>query len=142
MENFNFDYIYGDEKTLEIPFDPEWRNGTGYFDGLVDEPLDLQPGEFGRSYCPDSKRKMIIQSVGEFGNIVIFQRYTNGQNFVLVCNAPKVFRSLLCLDGAIHDDTVGHVFNAVKSLRPYNLINKLWEIKEAHRQVAEASSQG
>jgi len=141
MENFNFDYVYNDENTVEIPFDPEWRNGTGYFDGLVSEVLDLQPGEFGRSYCPDSKRKMIIQSVGEFGNIVFFQRYTNGQNFVVVCNAPRVLSSLLDLNGAISNDTVGQVFNAAKSLRPYSLIQKLWEIKEAHRQVAEASSQ-
>jgi hypothetical protein len=129
MENFNFNYVYNGDNTKEIPFDPEWRNGTGYFDGLVDEPLDLQPGEFGRSYCPDSKRKMIIQSVGKFGNIVIFQRYNGGQNGVLVCNAPQVIRSILRLEGAIKDDTVGHIFNPVKSLRPHNLINKLWGIK-------------
>lgn len=141
MENFNFNNVYDDNNTVEIPFDPEWRNGTGYFDGLVSEPLNLKPGEFGRSFCPDSKRKMIIQSVGEYGNIVIFQRYSEGQGGVLVCNAPQVLQSLLTLDGAIHDDTVGHVFNVVKSLRPYNLINRLWEIKEARRQVAEASSQ-
>ena len=140
MENFNFNYVYDDNNTVEIPFNPEWRNGTGYFDGLVSEPLDLQPGEFGRSYCPDTKRKLIVQSVGEYGNIVFFQRYTGGQNFVVVCNAPRVLSSLLDLNGAISDDTVGHVFNAVKSLRPYSLIQRLWEIKETHRQVSEKVS--
>jgi hypothetical protein len=140
MENFNFDYVYNDANTKEILFNPEWRNGTGYFDGLVNTPVGLEPNEFGRSYCPDSKRKMIIQSVGEFGNIVFFQRYTAGEHYVVVCNAPQVLRSLLCLEGSISDDTVGHVFNAVKSLRPYSLIQKLWDIKEAHKQVAESVS--
>lgn len=138
MENFNFDYVYNDANTKEIPFNPEWRNGTGYFDRLVNTPVGLEPNEFGRSYCPDSKRKMIIQSVGEFGNIVFFQRYTEGEHNVVVFNAPQVLCSLLRLNGVISDDTVGQVFNVTKSLRPYSLIQKLWEIKEAHKQVTES----
>lgn len=81
------------EKGNIIPFDNNWANGTGYFDGAVKADLGLKPGELAVSTAGgEDLRKMIIIGT-RFGNVVIFERYTpkddGNENIVVVVNRPS-----------------------------------------------------
>lgn len=68
-----------------VPFDAGWNNGTGYFNGAV-EQVKLDNGVVGKSYCADTDRKLIL--IGTiFGTCVFFQRFTGGGD-VIVSNVP------------------------------------------------------
>lgn len=69
-----------------IVFNPSWANGTGYFDGAVNEPL--QPGKIKATNDPSMRRLILIGT--RFGTIVVFDRFSNQtDNGVFVTNAPN-----------------------------------------------------
>jgi hypothetical protein len=70
-----------------IPFNPNWANGTGYFDNAVrgKNCVHLPPGVCAKSIAKDG-RKMIFVGT-RFGVVVMFQRYTDNADF-FVHNAP------------------------------------------------------
>lgn len=68
----------------EVPFDKEWKNGTGYFC-----PEKLPVGVQYTSFCftDDYGRKAVVLWDSESkSRIVIFQRYTDGENDVVTYN--------------------------------------------------------
>ena len=63
--------------TKEIPFNPEWNNGTGYFDGAEmgpNAPL-LHGGEVVRATDPKGRRILIMGTC--LGNVVVFQHFSD-----------------------------------------------------------------
>ena len=78
-------------KTEVIPFNPDWNNSTGYYDGAVsDEELNLPRGKMVASVSPEpNNRKILIKGLGKGVHMVIFERYTNGQHGILVQNTPN-----------------------------------------------------
>lgn len=84
--------------SLEVPYNPEWGNGTGYFDGAVKDPAVaalLPVGAMGR--CTDEyNRKMILIGTSA-GTVVIFPRYSD-DNQRLVYNMPFAISKLELVD--------------------------------------------
>jgi hypothetical protein len=78
-----------------LPFNPEWANGTGYFDHAVKgehAPL-LGVGEMVKSQ-DDAGRPLIIIGT-PIGNVVVFRRYSK-EFGRYTFNAPRNFEALMC----------------------------------------------
>lgn len=82
-----------------VPFDPKWNNGTGYFDHLVKEDLELEDGEVVRFVDNMMRNGIIIGS--PLGNLVIFERRARKLDKVqphdtvfVVTNLPRELRWL------------------------------------------------
>ena len=81
----------------EIPFDPLWRNGTGYFDDATKYPVPI--GTWCWSHDPSTNRFIILIGT-RFGAVAVFERYTHGTLApVIVSNCPKKGYSLWQLAG-------------------------------------------
>ena len=78
-------------KTEVIPFKHEQNNSTGYYEGVTsDEDLNIQRGQVVASRSPEpNNRKLLIKGLGKGAQMVIFERYTNGQHGILVQNKPS-----------------------------------------------------
>jgi len=82
----------------EIPFEREWRNGTGYYNGAVnvytEKPVRFQDEE------PNSRRGIILPIGKE--TVVVFERYTYRPDIdkVLVTNAS------VAMDGQLEPQTL------------------------------------
>lgn len=105
--------IFDNEKTPSIEFNPAWRNHTGYLDYAVegDQAPVLEPGTIVKFVTPqpNNRRGIILSTM--FGNVVVFERFTGGQNGVVVANAPDVLRRcMLVPSGAWSYDEVNEVF--------------------------------
>lgn len=71
--------------TVELPFDAKWSNGTGYFDGAVDLPLE--PGKLAKSRDPYGRRLIFVGT--RFGVVVVFDRFSKQDDGgVYVTNSP------------------------------------------------------
>ncbi len=80
-----------------VPFDPKWNNGTGYFDHLVKEDLELEDGEVVRFVDNMMRNGIIIGS--PLGNLVIFERRARKLDkvqphdaVIMVTNLPRELR--------------------------------------------------
>ncbi len=71
--------------SLVVPFDPEWANGTGYFDGAVSAPLEGPEGTVYKTVDESGRRIVLVK--GERGNDVVFERYADNEevDYVPVC---------------------------------------------------------
>jgi len=79
------------------PFDPKWNNGTGYFDHLVHDDLELENGEVVRFVDNMMRNGIIIGS--PLGNLVIFERRARKLDkvqphdaVIMVTNLPRELR--------------------------------------------------
>lgn len=80
-----------------VPFDPKWNNGTGYFDHLVNDDLELEDGEVVRFVDNMMRNGIIIGS--PLGNLVIFERRArkldkvqDHDTVMMVTNLPRELR--------------------------------------------------
>lgn len=92
---------------FEVPFETEWKNGTGYFDHAVD--CYVPEGRVVKSLCPTTKRRIIL--VGTvLGTVVVFERYTPDMNqpFILTWHAPKALRAFIG-EPALTSDTLERI---------------------------------
>lgn len=81
----------------KIPFDITWKNGTGYLDHVTDDDsLGLNANDFVGT-IDDFNRKVLIKGIGSNLQHVVFERFTDGKNEVLVSNSPSA-RQLSKLD--------------------------------------------
>lgn len=97
----------------EIPFNPNWKNGTGYFDNAVfgkDAPV-LEVGEVAVS-VDDFGRVLGIVGT-RLGNAVVFTRHSDWSNLdnpIFTSNLPlKLQRGFMLKDGALSDDGVEEI---------------------------------
>jgi hypothetical protein len=100
----NFLALYDLPTTTELVYDPkQYPNGTGYFDGIQTDPaiLALPAGVYKMHTGAINDRKIIIVinqpnhteaggyatgRVNDTGVMVMFQRYSGGENGVIVTN--------------------------------------------------------
>lgn len=94
-----FDKAFAQAK--QIPYNPEWANGTGYFDYAVrgKHAPELSQGEVVAAVTPMPNNRRIIIVGTMKGNVVFFERYTSNQSGVFACNMDyeikKVFAGKL-----------------------------------------------
>ena len=108
--NNTFREILLEGKSLE--FNPSWKNGTGYFGGLIaDQTIDLQVGEQA-VFVDDYGRRAIVTNT-RFGNVVLFERYAQKpeKEIVVVKNVPWEIENLFgpTLNGKLTEDAVASV---------------------------------
>ena len=111
----------------EIPFNPKWANGTGYLDFAVKGPEapKLQNGEVVRS--KDNKDRNIGIVGTRVGNVVVFERFSNGQNGVVVSNNPYTVAKLVDItNGAFNIRDIELVFGCKSYLK--NIGERIEEI--------------
>ncbi len=88
-----FEEVFNHFESIE--FDTKWANGTGYMDKAVSgeyAPV-LSVGEV-RSFIDNKNRRGFVIGTPR-GNIVVFQRYTNGERKVWVINASRAASAML-----------------------------------------------
>lgn len=75
-----------------IDYCPGWANGTGYLDNAVKASVDV-PCKF----FDDTDRFGVIIPLGKDDNLVIFERFSHGEDDVVVYNAAtrSPWRSLI-----------------------------------------------
>lgn len=56
-----------------IPFNPEWRSGTGFFSGAQEAVVKI--GAVVQSECPETHRRLILVGTA-LGTVVVFERYS------------------------------------------------------------------
>ena len=76
--------------TPRIEYDAKWENGTGYFDALAEVKFE---GTAVRNFIDPSNRIGIILPT-DAGNLVIFQRFSDGQGGIVVSNCSTKLRGL------------------------------------------------
>jgi hypothetical protein len=75
--------------TVEVK--PEWANGTGYFDGVVNASVEglVSPGDLAKAVDGLGRRIILINT--RFGNVAVYDRFSSGDaaaREVFVTNAP------------------------------------------------------
>ncbi len=108
MRNSTFTSRYERIETV-IPFDPEWKNGTGYLDGAIN--VKLAAGVCAKSYDDFNRRIILIGT--PVGTIVLFDRHTGNddpekENIVVVINRPWSLARLLP-EGSQSDDEFNRI---------------------------------
>lgn len=73
-----------------VEFDPSWKNGTGYLDGVCHQENLVGSGQVVKT-TDDHGRKVLIAGTNQ-GPVVVFERYIAGDNGVIVCNFPWEIR--------------------------------------------------
>lgn len=81
----------------EIPFNPEWNNGTGYYDGACKGPdkVIIDAGQMAKCISPFPNNRKIIFVGTPVGTLAVFERFSEGANGVYVHNAVHHFLSQL-----------------------------------------------
>lgn len=109
LETFNFIKEGKRDHDHAVPFNPEWDNGTGYYNGACTDNLNLP---IGSRFCATSLNdRKIIGVVTPVGNAVFFERYTGGENGVIVTNKPRCLSSLW-YDGSQTAETIDRIMGA------------------------------
>lgn len=103
MSNTTFNAAY-DRISNAVEFNPSWKNGTGYLDNAVHD----KSIEVASTTIDDIGRKVIIVPT-PVGNVVVFERHSNGSSPVVVSNAPLAIEKLafgLDLGSSLGDDAL------------------------------------
>ena len=102
------------------------KNGTGYLDGLVklEKPTDETVSKF-----TDSLNRRGIVYYTDAGNVVVFERYSQGSGspVVFVSNGPQWWN--LISQGAIDIDTMDTLSNNINY--PNNIVKSI--VKELNK---------
>lgn len=105
----SFNQVYNSTSVLSIPYNSNWSNGTGYYDGAT--KYILAPGKIVKSVSPvGNNRKMLLVGT-RFGTVVVFERYTDGANGIFVNNWPEgskanLVQKLVNATSALSSDTI------------------------------------
>lgn len=118
----------------QIPYNPEWANGTGYYDGLVDVPFE---GTAVRAFKDPSDRWGIILPT-KSGNLVIFQRFSDGQSGVAVSNYHENLRGICRMLGFGSSVERVAIWRVLPWLGGPN--DTTWHIHENSSELAESIS--
>ena len=114
----------------KIAYDPNWANGTGYYDYAVtgEHAPHLEEGEVVACTSPSPNNRKIVIIGTVFGNVVVFERYTDGASGVFVSNVPDEVKALfrVLLRGSIEDDMM---IELVGDITVKNIGKKLQDLK-------------
>ena len=103
MSNATFTAAY-DRISNVVEFNPSWKNSTGYLNNAVHDKSITTTSKT----IDDFGRKVIIVPT-PVGNVVVFERHSNGSSSVVVSNAPCAIEELafgLDLSGGLGDDAL------------------------------------
>lgn len=91
--------------TVIIPFNAKWANGTGYYDHAVsgDAAPVLEKGQWCASFDESTLRNIAMVGT-EHGNCVFFQRYSQPNNYTVVCNVPRNVKRKYNLNSSVSDE--------------------------------------
>lgn len=137
----NFAEIYEGVKET-VPFNPKWANGTGYYDHAVkgEEAPALQPGDIVKTMSEGDNRRRIVIIGTPMGNLVMFDRYTDGARGIVVKNAPEDLCKLVGgLSSNLSEDTIDHLvggmWNAGNGFKNNNIGVRLKQTLDAWSHV-------
>ncbi len=77
------------EKATEVAFNPEWHNGTGYFNNCVKDLLFKQQENCVWKFTDTSGRKAIVFN-NDNAICVVFQRYSDRQDILVYNSSIKL----------------------------------------------------
>lgn len=121
------------DQALDIEFNPDWSNGTGYYDKAVLSKVSpkLNPGEVRRCISAGANNRKIILVGTRLGNVVIFQRYTNSDE-VYVTNMHYAIASMTGIRGAVSEDQMNLLLSNGCNIgqRVESFIEEVNDIKE------------
>lgn len=131
-----FSKAFNHETTKKVEFNPEWNNGTGYFDALKQEDLGLAVGELAAIWTGNTNRRRIIVVGTMFGNVVVFDRFTDNDKIdapVWVIHTPHILQStgMLKEGSQSGDDLYALVGDPEYRTIAPNIGTRLAELKEA-----------
>jgi hypothetical protein len=122
--------VYNHHEVSEIAYNPDWANGTGYFDRAVygDHAPVIENGKVVKSVDEDGRKILIIGF--SLGNVVVFERYAAKKEAepVYVLNQPQSLARVLP-KGRLDDDTLCQIFGEYGAPK-YNIVNELIAISE------------
>lgn len=110
-----FTYAY-DGLSAVIPFNPKWANGTGYYDNAVDgdEAPKLEVGQIVKCFTPAPNNRRMILIGTQFGNVVLFDRFTDADKGIVVHNAPDEVKDLVGgMSSNLSEETIYHLVGNV-----------------------------
>lgn len=91
-----FDKVFSDTQK-EIPFDPKWSSGDGFYDRVIanGDQLGMNIGETWKSTTPAGKRVLLHYT--PLGLLVVFERFmadssAKSGNFAIAYSAPAAIR--------------------------------------------------
>lgn len=89
------EFLAAFDAAKEIAFSPEWENGTGYFDHAVrgSTAPRLEPGQMAKCMSNNNRRLVFVGT--PIGNVVVFDRYSGGEDGIFVANMPRVLEQML-----------------------------------------------
>lgn len=116
----------------QVPFNSKWANGTGYYDGLVDVPFE---GTAVRAFKDPSDRWGLILPT-KAGNLVIFQRFSDGQSGVVVSNYHENLRGICRMLGFGSSVERVAIWRVLPWLGGPN--DDVWHIHESSSELAES----
>lgn len=120
--------------TPRVEFDPKWANGTGYYDGIAE--VDFE-GTYVRHFIDGSNRHGLILPT-RAGNLVMFQRYSDGGNGVVVANYHDNLRGvcrMLGFGSSVSRETICSVLSWLGGPN-----EAVWHIHENSSELAAAIS--
>lgn len=113
-----FNALFADNTRVSqgLPYNADWENGTGYMDGLEDDPLPtMQFGEVARTTTPKGRRILVVKT--RLGNVTVFERYVPQANgkltgpIVINCATPLHRGGLVGNEGSQSVDQLVHIFD-------------------------------
>lgn len=118
--------------TPRVEFDPEWGNGTGYFDGATEVAFNDTAV---RHFIDNADRIGLIIPT-RAGNVVMFQRFTGGDKGVVVANTHRKLNGICRMLGfgsSVSRETICSVLSWLGG--PSEAV---WHIHENSNALAEA----
>lgn len=113
----------------KVDYKPEWANGTGYFDGAVNEKFESNA----IVHFIDEANRIGLILPTQVGNLVLFQRYSNGGNGIATFNVAPALRSLV---GAMGLESNLHPDKLFAALADFGNVNGTWFISENCNPIA------
>lgn len=97
----------------EVPFNPQWANGTGYLDNAVTDN-NIQFDVNGYAKSSDEQGRKIVLVKTRLGNVAVFQRYAGDDEKVVVTNMPCAVSKMLLVHGSLSGDQVESLIGTPK----------------------------
>lgn len=81
-------------KIVDIEYKEEFRGSTGYFEPMMSMALGLPMGTRFRFNTGPGNNRRVVGIVTPVGNVIFFDRFTGGENEVVVQNVPAPLSGL------------------------------------------------
>lgn len=145
MSNTTFNTAF-DSINNTVEFKQSWSNGTGYYDNAVH---DFEITEISKTTDPKNRKMILVPT--PVGNVVVFERYTDGAHGIIVSNAPLAIEKMaygLDLGTSLGEEELAfylgdasgapHIGERLGDFLNHVEFKKLYREQQAARKAAEA----